>query len=150
MLAEEDRPADLLNVLKSMVSFNHPLPKAARAALDHVTPGATLTTAWLPGHFEHMRAHPDDGTGRGAGSSALASMRSLLQQAVETEVRCSSGGGAWLALSRARGWVGHVHRPGAATTLQPGRLLWRVWRACVCVVARGRARRDRRRWTACC
>jgi hypothetical protein len=87
-LAEVDRPADMLNVLKSLVASNQRLPRAATVALDHLTPGTTLTTAWLPAHFEYMRTHPDDGTGRGASSSATASLRNMIEQALEVQVRC--------------------------------------------------------------
>jgi len=88
-LAKGDRPMDLLNVLKSLVSANQRLPKAASKPIVDGTaaPGATIATVWLPAHFEYMRTHKDrgDGGGGGAGgiSSAASGLRALMDQALE-------------------------------------------------------------------
>jgi hypothetical protein len=53
--------------------------------------GATIATLWLPLHMEYMRAHPDDGTGKGGAAAVMgggaASMRKMLEQALQFEVR---------------------------------------------------------------
>ncbi|KAF5832974.1 hypothetical protein DUNSADRAFT_10961 [Dunaliella salina] len=87
-LAKDDRPMDLLNVLKSLVSANQRLPKAASKPIMDGTaaPGATIATVWLPAHFEYMRTHKDRGDGGGGAggiSSAASGLRALMDQALE-------------------------------------------------------------------
>ena len=93
VLASTDRPMDLLNVLKSLVAANQRLPRAAMRPisdplvlqrLSGAVPGATIATVWLPSHYDYMRTHKD--AGMGGTSTAGASLRALMEQAMELEV----------------------------------------------------------------
>ena len=72
ILAREDRPVDILNVLRSMVSDNLRLPRRASAPLIEASAGGrSILTSWMAGHLEQMRKN----RGKSVEQNLLAEVR---------------------------------------------------------------------------
>lgn len=56
MLAKEDRPVDLLNILRAMLVDNFPVPKSCGNPLPESANGGSIVSGWLESHMEGMSA----------------------------------------------------------------------------------------------
>ncbi|KAG1675606.1 hypothetical protein FOA52_014194 [Chlamydomonas sp. UWO 241] len=55
MLAKEDRPVDMLNILRAMVQDNLRLPPSATNPLPGDPHGRSIVSSWMESHLDHMR-----------------------------------------------------------------------------------------------